>query len=403
MKYNKGEMIRKLWVVYNPRSSHHAAVEAEILAPARAVSGFLVGKYEIKRTSVEHNVSTLAGMLGDGDLVVSAGGDGTATIAANAVMKSKKDVTFSAIGYGNFNDMARMLKTRRPVEYGGEYVGGLDEIVKRFVASSVEDVETVEEAGGPDADEVGDVDEGSGRGAVVGHGSASSVGIREIYPLEILVDGEHWRYAPCYATLGLLAEATELMDGDRVRKSLNTGKRGALYSLFVAVFWYLKNRKRNFLPATGSSVDSGENAAGSEDVDGENATVEGVSGDARASGNVVVKVNGEAVPEGTTDYLAVNGPTLAKLMKGGKWYLEEGKFGSVVRGLGKFWKMVGFGLKSVIFRVPLKETEGDVIEFDRPSDVEIQAEGEYQKLKGVSKIEVRKAERGMKVIFGDGR
>lgn len=320
--------MRKLWVVYNPRSSHHAAVEAEVLAPARKLSGFLVGKYEIKQTSVEHNAEMLGKMLGDGDLVVSAGGDGTAAIAANAVMGSGKDVTFSVLGYGNFNDMATMLGTRRPVEYGGEYVGGIMEIIEKFSAGEVS----------------------------------------EIYPLEVLVDDKHWRYAPCYATVGMLAEASELMDGDRVRKSLNTGKRGPLYSLMVAVFWYLKNRGRKFLPAS--------------------------------DGKVEVRLNGELMAEGATDYLAVNGPRMSRLMKGGKWYLTEGKFGSAVRGLGRFWKMVGFGLRSVIFGLKLTETEGDVLEFSRLSKVEIQAEGEYQMLEGVSRIEVRKAERGMKVIFG---
>lgn len=358
--------MRKLWVVYNPRSSHHAAVEAEVLAPARKVSGFLVGKYEIKQTTVEHNASILAGMLGDGDLVVSAGGDGTAAIAANAVMTSGKDVTFSALGYGNFNDMARMLQTRRPVEYGGEYVGGITEIIEGFLAEG----------------------DGSGRsrgagssgGVSSGAGSPGGARVREIWPLEILVDGKHWRYAPCYVTLGLLAEASEIMDGDRVRKSLNTGKRGPLYSLMVAVWWYLKNKGREFLPSPGVESSAPEGVADSEEV--------------------VVKLNGEALEEGATDYLAVNGPTMSRLMKGGKWYLSETGFGSAVKRLGKFWKMVGFGLRSVIFGLRLNEASVDKIEFSQPSTVEIQAEGEYQRLEGVSKIEVRKAKRGMKVVCG---
>lgn len=333
--------MKKLWVVYNPRSSHHAAIQAEVLKPAREVKGFLVGKYEIKQASVEENAKMLAGMLGDGDLVVSAGGDGTAAMAVNAVMLSGKDVTFSALGYGNFNDIARMLGMRRPVEYGGEYVGGITEIIEKFLAGE----------------------------GVVGAEAQSEMGrsaVAEIYPLEILVDGEHWRYAPCYVTAGLLAEASELMDDDKVRKSLNTGKRGPLYSLIMAVFWYLKNKGRKFLPAE-------------------------------------VRLNGEVLAEGATDYLAVNGPTMSRLMKGGKWYFSEAEFGSGVKRLGKFWKMVGFGLRSVIFGLKLTETKEDVLEFSRPSDVEVQAEGEYQRLEGVSRIEVRKAKRGMKVVLGRGK
>lgn len=366
--------MKKLWVVYNPRSSHHAAIQAEVLKSAREVKGFLVGKYEIKQASVEENAKMLAGMLGDGDLVVSAGGDGTATMAVNAVMLSGKDVTFAALGYGNFNDIARMLGVRRPVEYGGEYVGGIEEIVEKFLSGSV--------SGGSGA-----VDSGSGGSGSGGSGgSADFVGsagfVGKIYPLEVLVDGEHWRYAPCYATLGLLAEASEMMDGGKMRKSLNTGKRGPLYSLVMAVFWYLKNKGRKFLPASvvadaRDSADAGVSAA-----------------------DVEVRLNGDLLEEGTTDYLAVNGPTMSRLMKGGKWYLSEEGFGSGAKRLGKFWKMVGFGLRSVVFGLKLAETKGDVVEFSVPSTVEIQAEGEYQRLEGVSRIEVRKAERGMRVVFG---
>lgn len=353
--------MKKLWVVYNPRSSHHAAIQAEVLTPARKVQGFLVGKYEIKQVSVEENAKILAGMLGDGDLVVSAGGDGTATMAANAVMLSGKEVTFAALGYGNFNDLARMLGVRRPVEYGGEYVRGIEEIVEKFLVSESAAVS---------------VDEGStGRAEFVG--SAGFVG--EIYPLEVLVDGKHWRYVPCYATLGLLSEASEIMDGDRMRKSLNTGKRGPLYSLVAAVFWYLKNKGRKFLPASAMAEAEGSGASAAD---------------------VEVRLNGELLAEGATDYLAVNGPTMSRLMKGGKWYLSKEEFGSGVKRLGKFWKMVGFGLRSVTLGLKLAGTKGDVLEFSRPSTVEIQAEGEYQRLTGVSRIEVRKAERGMRVVFG---
>ena len=78
-------------------------------------------------------------------------------------MLSGKDVTLGVLGYGNFNDVARMLKAKQPVKYGDEYIGGVSEIVERFEAGKV----------------------------------------KEIYPLEAVVDGEHWRYAPCYITCGV--------------------------------------------------------------------------------------------------------------------------------------------------------------------------------------------------------
>ena len=113
-------MLKKLIVVYNPRSSKHAAVAQEVLDPARKLSGWLVGKYEVKAAGLRENADELAKILNDGDLVIAAGGDGTAAMAVNGVMRSGKDVALGVLGYGNFNDLARMLKAKRAVEYGGE-------------------------------------------------------------------------------------------------------------------------------------------------------------------------------------------------------------------------------------------------------------------------------------------
>ena len=44
------------------------------------------------------------------------------------------------------------------------------------------------------------------------------------------------------------------------------------------------------------------------------------------------------------------------------------------------------------------ETRGDVLELDNPDDIEIQVEGEYQKLEGVTKVEVKKAEVPLRVV-----
>lgn len=66
-------MLKKLIVVYNPRSSHHQAIEREVLAPVRKLQGWLVGKYEVKSESLEENARALAELLHDGDLVITAG------------------------------------------------------------------------------------------------------------------------------------------------------------------------------------------------------------------------------------------------------------------------------------------------------------------------------------------
>ena len=60
--------------------------------------------------------------------------------------------------------------------------------------------------------------------------------------------------------------------------------------------------------------------------------------------------------------------------------------------------MMWFMLRSMVWRVPGKKTHGDLLKFAEPSEVMIQAEGEYQKLLGVKEIEVRKSVKGLKVV-----
>ncbi len=323
-------MLRKLIIVYNPRSSHYLHVQREVLAPARQLKGWLVGKYELKPTDVDDNAEQLAKLLNDGDLVVAAGGDGTASVAVNGVMQSGKDVVFSALGYGNFNDVAKMLGIKRPVEYGGDYVGGVTEIAERFETKKV----------------------------------------TEVYPLEAKVDGKLWRYAPCYVTLGMFAESAAVLNSDSVRKKLRTGKKHLFFSLWQLAKWYFANRKQEFLPKTRAEV--------VVDASSKNQEVH--------------------FAEGTTDYLAVNSPRVAKMMRGSKCATKKQEFRSTTARLGSFWRLVWFMLRSVLVRIPGKKTIGDVIKFDQPSKVMIHAEGEYQELTAVSKIEIKKSAKALKVI-----
>lgn len=494
-------MLHKLVVVYNPNSSHHVAIEREVLAPARKLSGWLVGKYEVGMLDVGGNADKLAKIIDDGDLVIAAGGDGTATLAANAVVRAGKDVTLGVLGYGNFNDFARMLRTKHAVPYGDEYVGGVTEIVEKFT-----------------------------RGEVT-----------EIYPLEVLVDGEHWRYAPCYVTVGMFAASTAVFDQPKVREKLKSGKKSMRFSLWQLVKWYVRERKQEFLPKgelmpvemsaevpAAESVEPIEEPAEASEANEENndreemeppkeevpSEVELLTGgsredepkllpektdDAREENQLAgttrqrgkklieagvrvrakmavtggqmragllnarikaqertdelrtkwrqktaemrqqraeerewmeqrgpeIIIDGaetvkpkEAVseeketpeimecavevgrpwPVGTTDYIAVNSERMAHLMRGRKYYLKSNQFSSTTAKLGGWWGLMWFMLRSMIWRVPGKKTHGDLLKFAEPSEVMIQAEGEYQKLLGVKEIEVRKSVKGLKVV-----
>lgn len=100
----------------------------------------------------------------------------------------------------------------------------------------------------------------------------------------------------------------------------------------------------------------------------------------------------------TTDYLAVNSPTVARMMKGGRYYRRAKGFRSGMAKNGGFFGLMKFMLRSIFWQIPGARTEKDVIKFWQPSTVTLQAEGESQRIEGVKKIEVMKSKRPLKVI-----
>ena len=289
---------KRIVVVHNPRSSQARRVREEVIEKLPGAE-----MYEVVDTDVDDNAGRLAKVLEDGDLVVSAGGDATATIGLNGAMLAGKDVSFAALPYGNFNDSARGLGLKK-----------------------LEDALNGE--------------------------------TKKAWALECLIDGEHYRYGLCYFTAGMFAEATEIFDDPRYRKKLRE-KPSLVFSIRILAEWWRGNRKKRFLPAK-------------------------------------FLMNGQEV-RGMTDYVALNSRSMAKAMRGKRWFLTH-EFRSKVGRLSNFFglsRMVG---PSVVARVPGKESKGDVLEFESQAEVMIQGEGEYKRIK-VKKIEVRKAERWIRVVL----
>ena len=299
--------MKRLLVVYNLKSSRFKDVEREVLVNLRNLNGYMIGKYEIQRIGVDKNVEQFAKLVEDGDLVLSVGGDATGVIAANGVLKSGKDATLAVLPYGNFNDLARTLGTKK-----------------------LEDV-----LGGK---------------------------TRKMWPLEILVDGKHYRYATCYTTIGMTAEAVELFDDSKVRKGLQKGHKSSWRSYILLMKWYFKNRhKKVFLPE--------------------------------------FKLNGVPMHKKTSDYAAVNGRRMCRVMKGNDSFLSAKKFRHMTGKLVNLWNLTVLMTRSILRKVPGRDTTGDVLEFVKPSTVEVQAEGEYQVFTNISKIEIKKSDKPLKVIM----
>lgn len=303
-------LMKKLVLVYNPKSAHHELVKKEVLSTVRTLPGWMIAKFEVKPLSLDENAERLGRILDDGDLVIVTGGDGTATMTLNGIIKSKKKVIFGVLGYGHFNDLAHTLGVMHPVEYGDEYLGGVAEIVRKF-----------------DANET-----------------------RDFYPLEITVDGKFWRYAACYMTIGMAAEATELFEQKDVRENIH--KTSHLKSYFRIARWYYKNRKKqDFIPS--------------------------------------LTINGREM-EKATDVIALNTPYMAKVMHGNKWYTEERKFGIGGFWLKKSWPLFKFMMSSMFKKVPLTEAEELELDFAQPATFTVQTDGEFEQLKDISNIKVKK-------------
>lgn len=300
--------MKRLFIVYNPRSSRFCDVKKEVLSHLPRLKGYIIGKYEVEPIGVDKNAAKFAKLLKDGDFVISAGGDATGVISANAILNSSKDVTLAVLPYGNFNDLARTLGTKTLEDIIGEK--------SRFA---------------------------------------------HLYPLDIIVDGKHWRYATCYVTIGMTAEAVPLFDEPKIRKNLQKGHKSSWRSYIYLVKWYFKNRRKKvFIPE--------------------------------------FKLNGKLQPTKTSDYAAVNGRSMCRVMKGGYDYQVPQKFRSTTDRLTNFWRLFKLMAKSILVRTPGIETKGDILEFTKPSTVSLQAEGEYQTFENIKTIEVKKTNKYIKVI-----
>lgn len=298
----------RLILVYNPNSTNFTRVKKEILnQKTELFKNYDLAEYTIKQIGFDTNVKNLGQELENGDLCLSLGGDATAAITANAILDSGKDVTLSVLPYGNFNDLARTLKTMK-----------------------LKDI------------------------------NLNSKPIN-LYPLEIYVNNNLWRFATCYVTIGMTAEAVELFDAPKFRKYMKKGHKSSWRSYLALAKWYFKHRhKKTFLHE--------------------------------------FTVNGRKSSKNASDYAAVNGKSMCRVMRGGDDYKKTKIFRSANIKTVSFPKLFMLMARSILHRVPGKLTTGDVLEFKTPTIVEFQAEGEYQVFENVKKIEVKKGKKCLKVI-----
>ena len=141
---------RKLVIVQNPYSTRHREVQAGVF-DRLDTAGIPYDTITTRFSQAKDNIKYLADRLPDDAHIISAAGDGTSTQVVNAGLRAELDgAMYSFIGYGNCNDLARGQRDPLPLLQANRHT-----IIHQ--------------------------------------------------PLSIEVNGDSWRYAPGYMTLGLTA------------------------------------------------------------------------------------------------------------------------------------------------------------------------------------------------------
>ena len=279
-------------LVCNCKSTGHKRVEKEVVKPLREFilrqKGMTFLRFDVESPTLEENAKRLANLIGDGDVVLVAGGDGTAGIGVNGIMQSGKDAKFYVIPYGNFNDIIQILRSN------------------------------------------------SGK---------------KVFPIEALIDGKHFRYALAYFTVGMMAESTKIFDDEKIRRKLRKSKFNLIFSLKTLLMWFFVNRKKDYITIDGQKY---------------------------------------------SDILVVNGKNVARLMKGGDYYLGE-NFLYTEQRLNNLFAMVFFMLQAMFSGIPGKKLKNKRIRFEEKQRIFIQSEGEYKDLV-VQEISFLKSKKSIEIL-----
>ena len=291
-------------LITNPNSTRSATVEQAVTQPLQAYvdeHSLDFTHIQTKFRSAEDNVKDLMDRLPDEAHVLSAAGDGTAEQLVNAALRSEKDLTLGLLPYGNFNDMA---------------------------SAHMDKKQTVLD---------------------VLHAPTT-----ELRPMTVAVNGEYWRHAPAYVTLGLTARIAAGFDSPESRKVMKAASRPerVVRRLSQAVSDYFRYSQQA-LPA--------------------------------------FRINDGEVVTDSTDVAASNNEVAAGMIRAQDTYYGDPYFGARADlNMGNIFEAASFGALSLAGHSPLERTEALRLSFEKASDIPIQTGGEFQQLHNVHEIFVYK-------------
>ena len=148
-----------------------------------------------------------------------------------------------------------------------------------------------------------------------------------------------------------MAESTKIFDDEKVRRKLRKSKFNLIFSLKTLLMWFFVNRKKDYITIDGQKY---------------------------------------------SDILVVNGKNVARLMKGGEYYLGE-TFLYTEQRLNNFFAMVFFMLQAMFSGIPGRKLKEKTIHFEEKQRIFIQSEGEYKDLV-VQEISFSKSDKSIEIL-----
>lgn len=292
-------MSERIVLVQNPNSTRAEQVQAGVINPLHAADIDFVG-FVTKHPNTEDNISDMRDFFRDGDTILSAAGDGTGMQVANAVLREGHNQTrIGYLGYGNFNDLAHGQRSPLPLL-------------------------------SPNAQSV------------------------ENHPLTLQVNGEYWRDAPAYMTMGFTAVAASQFGNTETRQNMRDMPEWAKLAASMGQLGmtYFKERS-TYLPPFSTSTSP-------------------------------------LVRRAVTDVLAINSRTVGRIIKSQPDYPATDMFGYRTNDVSTILKNLPFGLLSLAGHAPASQVRELRLSFESPSTVPVQTEGEFARLKDVSELFVYK-------------
>ena len=290
---------RKLVIVQNPYSTRHREVQAGVF-DRLDTAGITYDTITTRFSQAKDNIKDLADRLPDGTHIISAAGDGTSTQVVNAGLRAELDnAVYSFIGYGNCNDLARGQRDPLPLLQANH----------RTITHQ---------------------------------------------PLSIEVNGEPWRYAPGYMTLGLTALVASgfASAASRERMRRTPPRTKLVRSMGQVAATYLRTHD-TYLPPFTTNLSAEKQ-------------------------------------DGLTDVMIINNQRMGRVIRSSIDYPQTDFFGYHQADFSSVWKNIPFACSAITGHTPAERITEITLTFCEPATILAQTEGEHAALPAVSTIRAYK-------------